>query len=70
MNSATQTAVYLLIRVGSLSTVLALAACGGAVDNEKRDEDAGLICFPAIVDCRDGADCSQGHVCYPTEIAK
>ncbi len=23
---------------------------------------------PAIVDCHDGADCSQGQVCYPTDI--
>ena len=27
-----------------------------------------LTCFPAIVDCHDGADCSQGQVCYPTDI--
>lgn len=61
--------LYLLIRVGSLSTVLALAACGGTftADEEKAPgRDAG--CFPAITDCRDGS-CKQGEVCAPIEDA-
>jgi hypothetical protein len=46
-----------------------LVACGGTV-TEESTPDAGVVCFPAIVDCRgEGAarTCSQGQVCIPLD---